>query len=282
MAAYVKDTFWAGISTVRRSERLEAFFDGYITPETTIKTFIEQYDTAMKLWIDREAYDDFRSFQQSPQVLSGLTFEDQIAKLYTINMFQKFQDQVRQLMHVNCKEVSRTGSMVTYTVTVLGKDRRVDYRVVFNSSEKDVWCVCRSFQFKGILCSHPLALLRQELVMHIPNKYVMNRWNKNDRLLHESENAEVVASPLAEPVAPSPVQEPAQVEEAGPANQARETKNYDHFYKHSHQYFADIVELGAMDQDAMEYALSVMKEAREKILKKLEESRGGSRPMQCW
>ncbi|KAJ4821669.1 Protein FAR1-RELATED SEQUENCE 6 [Rhynchospora pubera] len=276
--AFIKDTFWAGISTVRRSERLEAFFDGYITPETTIKTFIEQYDTAMKLRIDREAYDDFRSFQQSPQVLSGLTFEDQIAKLYTINMFQKFQDQVRQLMHVNCKEVSRTGSMVTYSVTVLGKDRRVDYRVVFNSSEKDVWCVCRSFQFKGILCSHVLAVLRQELVMYIPNKYVMNRWKKNYRQLHEDENTDMIASPLAEPAEPavaSPIEEPSQVEQVGPTNQALENKNYDHLYKHGHQYFADIVELGAMDQDAMEYALSVMKEAREKILKKFEESRGG-------
>jgi MULE transposase domain/FAR1 DNA-binding domain/SWIM zinc finger len=273
--AYIKDTFWAGISTVRRSERLEAFFDGYIMPETTIKTFIEQYDMAMKLRIDREAYDDFRSFQQSPQVLSGLTFEDQIAKLYTINVFQKFQDQVRQLMHVNCKEVSRTASMVTYTVTVLSKDRRVDYRVVFNSSEKDVWCVCRSFQFKGILCSHALAVLRQELVMHIPNKYVMNRWKKNYRQLNESENTEDLTSPRAEPSALSPVKEAPQEQVVGPTDQAPETKNYDQLYKHGHQYFADIVELGAMDQDAMEYALSVMKEARQKIRKKFEESRGG-------
>ncbi|KAJ3682653.1 hypothetical protein LUZ60_015226 [Juncus effusus] len=281
--AYIKDTFWAGISTVRRSERLEAFFDGYITPETTLKNFIEQYDTAMRLRIDREAYDDFRSFQQSPQVLSGLLFEDQIAKIYTINMFQKFQDQVKQLMHVNCKEVSRTGSMVTYTVTVLGKDRKVDYRVVFNSSEKDVWCVCRSFQFKGILCSHVLAVLRQELVMLIPNKYVLNRWKKDYTRLNESGNAELAVEEQIEAgqIEVMPDQQ-AQMEEAGPADDvAPEAKNYDNLYKHGHQYFADIIELGAMDQDAMDYALSVMKEAREKIFKKMvfkkmEESRAGS------
>jgi hypothetical protein len=157
--AYVKDTFWAGISTVRRSERLEAFFDGYITPETTIKTFIEQFDTAMKLRSDREAYDDFRSFQQRPQVLSGLLLEEQFANVYTINMFQKFQDQLKQLMNVNCTEISRNGSIVTYTVTVIGKERKFDYRVMYNSAEKEVWCICRSFQFKGILCSHVLAVL---------------------------------------------------------------------------------------------------------------------------
>lgn len=262
--AYVKDTFWAGISTVRRSERLEAFFDGYITPETTIKTFIEQFDTAMKLRSDREAYDDFRSFQQRPQVLSGLLFEEQFANVYTINMFQKFQDQLKQLMNVNCTEVSRNGSIVTYTVTVIGKERKFDYRVMYNSAEKEVWCICRSFQFKGILCSHALAVLRQELVMLIPPKYILDRWRKDYKCPEE---------PKETPVSPKAIK--ATGKDTGPEN-IREDK-VDDLYKHGHQYFADIVEMGATDPDAMEYVLSVMKEAKEKV-RKFEESRKEKRP----
>uniref|UniRef100_A0A0E0H245 Uncharacterized protein n=1 Tax=Oryza nivara TaxID=4536 RepID=A0A0E0H245_ORYNI len=45
----------------------------------------------------------------------------------------------------------------------------------------------------------------------------------------------------------------------------------------SPQYFADIVEMGATDPDAMEYVLSVMKEAKEKV-RKFEESRKDRRP----
>ncbi|CAO2035449.1 unnamed protein product [Urochloa humidicola] len=262
--AYVKDTFWAGISTVRRSERLEAFFDGYITPETTIKTFIEQFDTAMKLRSDREAYDDFRSFQQRPQVLSGLLFEEQFANVYTINMFQKFQDQLKQLMNVNCTEVSRSGSVVTYTVTVIGKERKFDYRVMYNNAEKEVWCICRSFQFKGILCSHALAVLRQELVMLIPSRYILDRWRKDYKCPEE---------PKETPISPNVTK--AAGKGTKPDN-VREDK-VDDLYKHGHQYFADIVEMGATDPDAMEYVLSVMKEAKEKV-RKFEESRKDKRP----
>jgi hypothetical protein len=262
--AYVKDTFWAGISTVRRSERLEAFFDGYITPETTIKTFIEQFDTAMKLRSDREAYDDFRSFQQRPQVLSGLLFEEQFANVYTINMFQKFQDQLKQLMNVNCTEVSRNGSIVTYTVTVIGKERKFDYRVMYNSAEKEVWCICRSFQFKGILCSHALAVLKQELVMLIPPKYILDRWRKDYKCPEEPKE-----TPISQKAA----------KDTGKGSKPENIREdqVDNLYKHGHQYFADIVEMGATDPDAMEYVLSVMKEAKEKV-RKFEESRKEKRP----
>ncbi|KAK3144479.1 hypothetical protein QOZ80_4AG0313600 [Eleusine coracana subsp. coracana] len=262
--AYVKDTFWAGISTVRRSERLEAFFDGYITPETTIKTFIEQFDTAMKLRSDREAYDDFRSFQQRPQVLSGLLFEEQFANVYTINMFQKFQDQLKQLMNVYCTEVSRNGSTVTYTVTVIGKERKFDYRVMYNSADKEVWCICRSFQFKGILCSHALAVLKQELVMLIPPKYILDRWRKDYKCPEE---------PKETPISPKAAKTTGK---GTRADNVCEDK-VDDLYKHGHQYFADIVEMGATDPDAMEYVLSVMKEAKEKV-RKFEESRKEKRP----
>ncbi|KAJ4798230.1 Protein FAR1-RELATED SEQUENCE 6 [Rhynchospora pubera] len=271
--AYIKETFWAGLGTMHRSERLDHFFDGYITPETTIKGFIEQYDTAMRLRYDREMYDDFRSLQQCPDMLSGLLFEEQIAKIYTINMFLKFQDQVRQLVRVNCKETNRTGSMVTYTVTVIGKGKKLDYRVVFNSSEKEVWCICRSFQFKGILCSHSLAVLKQELVMHIPNKYILDRWKKDYNRPHEQENNKALSQP------DSPAQLPYHDEivvGSDSAGEERENeKGNDPLYQHGNKFLAELAELGSLDEDGMEYALSVMKEAREKIMKKFEESKGG-------
>lgn len=34
---YVKDIFWAGMSTTQRNESMNVFFDGYINPKTTLK-----------------------------------------------------------------------------------------------------------------------------------------------------------------------------------------------------------------------------------------------------
>ena len=39
--AFVKDIFWAGMSTIKRSESMHAFFDGYINSKTTLKQFVE-------------------------------------------------------------------------------------------------------------------------------------------------------------------------------------------------------------------------------------------------
>uniref|UniRef100_A0A0A9E1P1 Protein FAR1-RELATED SEQUENCE n=1 Tax=Arundo donax TaxID=35708 RepID=A0A0A9E1P1_ARUDO len=178
-------------------------------------------------------------------------------------MFQKFQDQLKQLMNVNCSEVSRNGSIVTYTVTVIGKERKFDYRVMYNSAEKEVWCICRSFQFKGILCSHALAVLKQELVMLIPPKYILDRWRKDYKCPEE---------PKETPISPKVVK--ATGKGSKPENVGED--KVDNLYKHGHQYFADIVEMGATDPDAMEYVLSVMKEAKEKV-RKFEESRKDKR-----
>ena len=35
--AFLKDTFWAGMSTTQRSESINAFFDGYVNSKTTLK-----------------------------------------------------------------------------------------------------------------------------------------------------------------------------------------------------------------------------------------------------
>ncbi|KAA8517268.1 hypothetical protein F0562_017561 [Nyssa sinensis] len=46
--AFVKDNFWAGMSTTQRSESMHAFFDGYVNVKTTLKQFVEQYENALK------------------------------------------------------------------------------------------------------------------------------------------------------------------------------------------------------------------------------------------
>jgi hypothetical protein len=166
-------------------------------------------------------------------------------------------------MNVNCIEVSKNGSIVTYTVTVIGKERKFDYRVMYNNAEKEVWCICRSFQFKGILCSHALAVLKQELVMLIPSKYILDRWRKDFKCPEE---------PKETPISPKVANATGN---SAPEN-VREDK-VDNLYNDGHQYFAEIVEMGATDPDAMEYVLSVMKEAKEKV-RKFEESRKEKRP----
>lgn len=67
--AFVKDTFWAGMSTTQRSESINAFFDGYVQSTTTLKTFVEQYELALSKKVQKEEDEDARCMLVEQQVI---------------------------------------------------------------------------------------------------------------------------------------------------------------------------------------------------------------------
>jgi len=175
-------------------------------------------------------------------LLSGLPFEEQLVEIYTVTMFQAFQDEIKQLMHVICKEVDRSGSSITYMVSELIQGKKVDYTVVYNNSDKDVWCICRSFPSRGILCSHALAVLKQENVLMLPSKYILNRWRKDFRILTSSANTNCTESD-------------------------RNLGIYDDLYFRGHEYFEDVIDIGAREPELKEFVLSAMKEAKDRLIR---------------
>jgi hypothetical protein len=239
---YVNHSFWAGTSAIRKIDKPDPFFDGVVSIKTTLPVFLEQYETTLKGKLEREAYDDLRSYYSRLTLLSGLPFEEQLVELYTVTMFQVFQDEIKQLMHVICKEVDRSGNSVTYMVSELIQGKKVDYTVVYNSSDKDVWCICRSFPSRGILCSHALAVLKQENVLMLPPKYILNRWRKDFRLLHSSTNTSNMES-------------------------GRGLSIYDDLYVCGHEYFEDVIDIGVREPELKEFVLSAMKEARDQLIR---------------
>lgn len=80
------------------------------------------------------------------------------------------------------------GSISSYEVAEdvrFGDQRRdIKYIVCYNEVECDFQCVCRLFEFRGILCRHLLAVLTQRKVTTVPSKYVLTRWRKYVRRKH--------------------------------------------------------------------------------------------------
>lgn len=237
---YVNHSFWAGTSAIRKVEKPDPYFDGIVT-KTTLPVFLEQYENTLKGKLEREAYDDLRSYYSRLTLLSGLPFEEQLVEIYTVTMFQAFQDEIKQLMHVICKEVDRSGSSITYMASELIQGKKVDYTVVYNNSDKDVWCICRSFPSRGILCSHALAVLKQENVLMLPSKYILDRWRKDFRILTSSANTNCTESD-------------------------RNLGIYDDLYFRGHEYFEDVIDIGAREPELKEFVLSAMKEAKDRLI----------------
>ena len=85
----MKDIFWASMSTTQRSESMNAFFDGYVNLKTTLKQFVEQYDSALRSKMVKETKADFKSCNKLYDCLPVYRFEKQFREAYTNAKFKE-------------------------------------------------------------------------------------------------------------------------------------------------------------------------------------------------
>ncbi|XP_042472074.1 protein FAR1-RELATED SEQUENCE 6-like [Zingiber officinale] len=189
---YVKDKFWAGMSTSQRSESMNAFFDEYVHSKTSLKQFVEQYDNALKKKIEKEKHLDFGSFNSMIPVITGYPIERQFQSFYTNNLFKLFQDEIRGLMFCNTSLVRQEGVAFIFEVveTLLGKNgdpiRDASFRVHYTELDCQVKCLCHLFEFRGILCRHVISVLIRMKVIEVPMNYIMDRWRKDIKRGYQS------------------------------------------------------------------------------------------------
>ncbi|KAL6335458.1 hypothetical protein AAG906_029701 [Vitis piasezkii] len=109
--------------------------------------------------VQEEALADLESRNSRFVLKPRYYFEFQLEKLYTSDIFKKFQREVEE-----------------YTL-----EETRDYEVSFDTSEMEVFCVCGLFNFKGYLCRHALTVLNQNGMEEIPPQYILSRWRKDTK-----------------------------------------------------------------------------------------------------
>lgn len=191
---YLKGPFWAGMSTTQRNEAPTAFFEGYVDAKTSLKQFINsnncKYEMALQGKYEKEAQADFETFHKRRPAVSKFYMEEQLSKVYTINMFKKFQDEIEAIMYCHASFVSRDGSISTFDVKeciFLEDGKRTmnkNHGVFYDAEKKHVQCICGSFEFRGILCRHALSVFKLQQVHEIPPQFVLDRWRKDFKRLH--------------------------------------------------------------------------------------------------
>ncbi|XP_028126919.1 protein FAR-RED IMPAIRED RESPONSE 1-like [Camellia sinensis] len=148
---FVKDVFWAGMSTTQRSESMNAFFDGYVNSKTTLKQFVEQYDNALRT--------------------------------YTNVKFKEVQVELKRLLYCRANLVKEEGAICTYhvkeAVLVGEKMKTVEFVMYFNATECELHCMCRWFEFRGIMCAHAITMLLERYIYQVPDQYIVSRWRKD-------------------------------------------------------------------------------------------------------
>lgn len=198
---FLKDTFFAGMSTARPGETLNPFFDRYVHKQTPLKEFLDKYELALQKKHKEEALADIESRNLSPTLKTRCSFELQLSKVFTKEIFKKFQFEVEEMYSCfSTTQLHVDGPIIIFLVKerVMGEANRReirDFEVLYNRTAGEVRCICSCFNFYGYLCRHALCVLNFNGVEEIPSRYVLSRWKKDYKRLyihdHASNNVDI-------------------------------------------------------------------------------------------
>ncbi|KAM7480324.1 hypothetical protein LguiA_028537 [Lonicera macranthoides] len=200
---YLKDTFFAGMAAARPGEILSAIFDRYVHKQTPLKEFLDKYELALQKKHKEETLADIESRNSTPTLKTRCSFELQLSKVYTREIFKKFQLEVEEMYSCfSTTQLHIDGPIIIFLVKerVLAEGNRReirDYEVLYNRAAAEVRCICSCFNFYGYLCRHTLCVLNFNGVEEIPSKYILSRWKKDYKRLysppdsHGSSNGDV-------------------------------------------------------------------------------------------
>lgn len=174
---YLRDKFFADLSTPQQTDNMNSFFDGYVDAQTTPQDFVIQYEKALNHHYEKED-EDYLTIDTSPVLCTRSIIEKQAANIYTRKVFETFQEELLEECNYSVDRIVDDGATATYKVARFDEEHKA-HSVSFNISEMRAHCSCKKFEFSGILCRHVLSVFRVTNVFTIPSHYILKRWTKN-------------------------------------------------------------------------------------------------------
>lgn len=237
---YLKDTFLAGLFTSPADDPVIPFFNDCVHERTSVREFVNIYKEFVQKIHQLEAVADYESSSESSSSL-GHPYQLQLSKLYTKEIFSKFQAEVEMISScLNISQVHASGPVTTYMIKeqAIGTSREFStFEVMYDKMTSEVRCICGCFYVNGYLCRHSLCVLNCNDVKEIPLHYILPRWRKDCKrsyVLDIGSNAVDDTNPM---------------------------QWYEHLYKRAMQ----LVEQGMVSQDHYTVAWQAFKESLNKV-----------------
>uniref|UniRef100_A0A1J3GPJ1 Protein FAR1-RELATED SEQUENCE n=5 Tax=Noccaea caerulescens TaxID=107243 RepID=A0A1J3GPJ1_NOCCA len=244
---YLKDTFFAGIATARPGETLNPFFERYVHKQTPLKEFLDKYELALHKKHREETLSDIESLaSNTAELKTKCSFETQLSRVYTRDMFKKFQVEVEEMYSCfSTTQLHVDGPFVIFLVKerVQGESNRReirDFEVLYNRSVGEVRCICSCFNFYGYLCRHALCVLNFNGVEEVPLRYVLPRWRKDFKRIQAAADNGL---------------------NGGFVNGTDRVQWFDQLYKNALQ----VVEEGTVSLDHYKVAMQVLQQSLERV-----------------
>lgn len=239
---YLKDTFLAGALTFRLGNVAAPFiFSDYVHEHTSLREFVEGYQSFLDKKYLRQALCDSESSKFIPELKTAHPYESQMAKVFTVEIFRRFQDEVSAMSSCfGVTQVHSNGSASSYVVKEREGEKVRDFEVIYETSaaaQVRCFCVCGGFSFNGYQCRHVLLLLSHNGLQEIPPQYILQRWRKDVKRLY--------------------------VADFGSGRV--DIMNPDQWYEHLHRRAMQVVEQGMRSKEHCRVAWEAFKECANKV-----------------
>ncbi|KAI3721972.1 hypothetical protein L2E82_32993 [Cichorium intybus] len=176
--AFLKDTFFAGMTTSGRSESIHSFFDGYVNSRTMLNEFVLQYDKAVESRRAAEEDEDFKTMNSRAVLSSVHPIEAKAGECYTRKVFDIFKKEwMEATTNLTHETLRKSTEEIEYRVGQLNVDKTYWRIVSFRSLKQvHVTCSCAKYETYGILCKHSLYVMKKRHVETLPSHYILPRW----------------------------------------------------------------------------------------------------------
>ncbi|XP_019150118.1 PREDICTED: protein FAR1-RELATED SEQUENCE 5-like [Ipomoea nil] len=150
--AYFNDILMGGLlRTTSRSESENSYFGKFTNHHCSLVEFMAQYNSAIGEQRHRQLKLIAENEGSYPETKTPLSIEKHAARVYTINIFYEFQQEVWDASFTcYITDKNSVGDIWTYKVEERGKM----FEVTENPSKEQIECACKHFNRVGILCRH--------------------------------------------------------------------------------------------------------------------------------
>ncbi|KAF5477811.1 hypothetical protein F2P56_004424, partial [Juglans regia] len=107
--AYLRSTFYAGMSTTQRSESMNKFFKDYVRSSIMVSDFVHQYEKAIDARYFKEKEKDVRKKSTRAIMKTPFKIKEEASLVYTRKSFMIFQDELFNSLRYQARRLSLTG-----------------------------------------------------------------------------------------------------------------------------------------------------------------------------
>ncbi|XP_010236575.2 protein FAR1-RELATED SEQUENCE 5 [Brachypodium distachyon] len=186
--AYFMQSFYPFLQSTARSEGFNAVLKKYVNPQNSISDFIEQYAALQEKIMRAVSKQEADMAITTAPTWSWHPIEVHMSKVYTRNIYNRFQAEMQQVMSYHCSQLNNNSFMLVCITRFVPDHGNRSYRVTADVGEAKYSCECCKFERDGMLCCHIVKVMLQMNVLEMPDAYIFKRWtwDAEEALIDES------------------------------------------------------------------------------------------------